>query len=80
MTPSNSARSVTVVAIGPEVDRSIHDGIGERPISPFVGFRPARPQNAAGIRIEPPPSEPVASGAMPAESAAPAPPLDPPGE
>ena len=31
---------------------------------PFVGFTPARPQNAAGIRTEPPPSVPVASGAL----------------
>ena len=45
-----------------------------------VGFRPTRPQNAAGMRIDPPPSVPVASGAMPAASAAPLPPLEPPGD
>ncbi len=73
-------------ASGPCVETSIHDGIGRRPISPAVGFRPARPQNAAGVRIEPPPSVPVASGTRPAASAAPDPPrraarrpLEPPG-
>ena len=40
---------------------------------------PARPQQAEGIRMEPPPSEPVASGTMPAARAADAPPDDPPG-
>jgi hypothetical protein len=37
------------------------------------------PQNAAGIRIEPAPSLPWASGPRPAATAAAAPPLDPPG-
>jgi hypothetical protein len=41
--------------------------------------RPGSPQNAHGIRIEPPPSVPSASGTMPAASAAELPPLDPPG-
>jgi hypothetical protein len=45
-----------------------------------VGFRPANPQNAAGILIEPPPSVAVAIAAIPAASAAPDPPLDPPGD
>src|SRR4051795_10751491 len=36
------------------------------------------PQKPAGMRIEPPPSVPVASGPMPAATAAAAPPLDPP--
>ena len=40
---------------------------------------PERPQQAEGIRMEPPPSDPVASGTMPAASAAAAPPDDPPG-
>jgi len=38
-----------------------------------------RPQWEAGIRIEPPPSVPWASGRMPAATAAAEPPLDPPG-
>ncbi len=37
------------------------------------------PQNEAGMRIEPPPSVPTASGARPAATAAPAPPDEPPG-
>jgi hypothetical protein len=46
---------------------------------PKVGFRPATPQNDAGIRIEPPPSDPSASGVMPEATEAAAPPLEPPG-
>ena len=42
-------------------------------------FSPTRPQHDAGIRIEPPPSAAWASGSMPAATAAPAPPLEPPG-
>jgi len=40
---------------------------------------PDKPQQALGIRMDPPPSEPVASGTIPAASAAAAPPDDPPG-
>ena len=40
---------------------------------------PDRPQQALGIRMEPPPSDPVASGTIPAASAAELPPDDPPG-
>src|SRR5207247_10813365 len=59
---------------------SIDEGMGRRPTSPFVGFSPARPQNAAGIRTEPPPSVAVARGTIPAARAAPEPPLEPPGD
>ena len=45
---------------------------------PRVGLSPTIPQQLAGIRIEPPPSEPCATGTSPAETAAPAPPLEPP--
>ena len=44
----------------------------------MVGFRPNVPQNPAGIRMEPPVSEPSAIGTMPAATAAAEPPLDPP--
>ena len=37
------------------------------------------PHQAAGLRIDPPPSVPRASGASPAATAAPAPPDEPPG-
>ena len=74
------AASVTVRAIGPAV--SWLWAIGMIPLrltSPIVGFIPTRPHAAAGIRIEPPPSEPVAHGTRPAATAAAEPPEDPPG-
>ena len=45
-----------------------------------VGFSPTRPQQDAGIRIEPPPSLAWAIATMPAATAAAEPPLDPPVE
>src|SRR5262249_17862782 len=45
---------------------------------PTVGLIPATPQNDAGLRTEPPVSEPNAMRHIPAAAAAPAPPLDPP--
>ena len=69
----------TVIPSGPNVDRSIHSGIGQRPITPFVGFRPTKLNQPAGIRIEPPPSVAVAIGAIPAAVAAPEPPEEPAG-
>ena len=50
-----------------------------RETRPIVVFKPITPQNAAGIRIEPPVSVPIASGTSPAATAAADPPLDPPG-
>src|SRR3972149_2284040 len=49
-----------------------------RETRPKVGFRPARPQNDAGPRIEPPVSDPSDAGTRPAASAAPEPLDDPP--
>ena len=72
--------SATVDAVGPWVENSIQRGSTLRPTVPMVGFRPTRPHRLAGIRMLPPPSEVVASGASPAASAAPEPPLDPPGD
>src|SRR5699024_5749809 len=51
----------------------------KRDTSPYVGFIPTTPQNAAGWRIEPPVSEPSANFTCPAATAAAGPPLDPPG-
>ena len=48
-----------------------------REIRPMVVFSPRTPQNAAGIRIDPPVSVPIANGTMPAATAAADPPLDP---
>src|SRR3954454_8667779 len=46
---------------------------------PRCGWSPTSPQHAAGIRVEPPPSLPWATGTRPAATAAPDPPLEPPG-
>src|SRR5947209_9093330 len=51
---------------------------GPRGIRPAVPFMPTRPQNPAGIRIEPPPSPPVARGRSPPATAAEEPADDPP--
>ena len=45
---------------------------------PGVSRSPNRPQNAAGTRMEPPVSVPMASGTMPAATAAAEPLLEPP--
>src|SRR6516162_4930972 len=47
---------------------------------PRDGLSPNNPHCAAGIRMEPPPSVACATGRMPAETAAAAPPDEPPGE
>ena len=46
---------------------------------PWLGFMPTRPLNAAGMRVEPPPSLAVPHGISPAATAAAEPPDDPPG-
>src|SRR5687767_5960280 len=46
---------------------------------PRVGLRPKIPLHDAGIRIEPPPSPPAPIGTIPEATAAPDPPLEPPG-
>src|SRR4029453_16529979 len=47
-------------------------------VRPRVGLIPKMPQQDAGIRIEPPPSPPPATGTMPLVTAAAGPPLGPP--
>src|SRR3989442_1228760 len=44
----------------------------------YVGLKPYTPQNDDGMRIDPAPSEPCASGPSPAAAAAAAPALEPP--
>src|SRR6202045_13408 len=51
----------------------------QREQRPYVGFNPTMPVNAAGWRIEPPVSVPVAPGARNAATAAAEPPEEPPG-
>ena len=74
-----STRSSSEPAIGP--GQSIDGASGITPSSgsaPCVGFNPPIPQNDDGIRIEPPVSVPSAIGTIPAATAAPDPPLEPP--
>src|SRR5579862_7211833 len=80
MTSSRAAASRTVRAIGAEeLSPSAPDPYGAGETRPRDGLRPKRPQQEAGIRIEPPPSLPCATGQSPAAVAAAAPPLEPPG-
>ena len=48
-------------------------------VRPRLSLRPTRPLHAAGMRTEPPPSLAPAAGTMPAATAAPEPPEEPPG-
>src|SRR5437868_13977031 len=81
MISSASAASATVRVIGPVWASDAQEG-GEKPgvrgTRPKVGLTPTTPQKAAGTRIEPTPSVPMASGPQPAAIAAAAPPLEPP--
>src|SRR6476620_3938354 len=47
-------------------------------MTPLLCFSPTTPLQAAGIRVEPPPSVAIASGAIPLATATAAPPLEPP--
>src|SRR5918992_3497247 len=80
ITSCSSAVSSTVRAHGPPW--SSDDAHAIRPYRetpPYVGLAPTVPVNAAGWRIEPPVSVPIARGASNAASAAAEPPPDPPG-
>ena len=73
-------QAATVLAMGPTVSKV--GASGKTPsagTSPQVGLKPTTPQHAAGSRIEPALSVPSATSQSPAASAAPLPPLDPPG-
>ena len=50
----------------PSATRKLCRASGPADTRPRAGFSPTRPQHAAGIRIEPPPSFPCAIGTMPA--------------
>ena len=64
------------VTTNSEVSRDVLPGLGTRP---RVVFKPTRPHQAAGSRVEPPPSLAWAMGTIPDATAAPDPPLDPDG-
>ena len=77
---SSSAASSTVRAIGPTVSNDHASGVTPRRLTrPSVGLSPTTPQAPAGMRIEPPVSVPSETAHRPAASAAPLPPLEPPG-
>jgi len=72
--------SATLRVSTPLTDRPCHTRErGAIDTRPRWGFRPNSPHQAAGMRIEPAPSEPSAAPTRPAATAAALPPLDPPG-
>src|SRR5689334_2094798 len=77
--PSNDAHPSTDSAIGPAWSNV--GASGNTPsvdTSPYVGLSPTTPQHAAGMRIDPPVSVPVAASASPSTKAAAEPPDEPP--
>src|SRR5262245_63481369 len=68
-------------AITPRVVKLCHPGAPRSPLGtrPSDGLSPDRAVTDDGMRIDPPPSDPVASGTIPEASAAEVPPDDPPG-
>src|SRR3954467_5465860 len=74
-----SAASPTVRVIGPTCATVPNGESGQAGTRPNDALMPNRPVKLHGMRIEPPPSVPTASGPMPAATAAAAPPEDPPG-
>src|SRR4051812_36853561 len=80
-TDSSNARSPTLRAIGPPTEVVSHWlDCGHSGTRPSDGRSPTTPQNDAGLRSEPPMSEPSASGTMPDASAHAAPPDEPPAD
>lgn len=71
--------SATVRVRTPSLTRGVSPASGPGEILPLDGLSPTRPQQAAGIRSEPPPSPPWATGTPPAATAAADPPEEPPG-
>jgi hypothetical protein len=79
MTSSSAAASRTVRLRGPSTARPLQsDPAGPTLTRPRLGLNPKIPHELAGMRIEPPPSLPWATGTRPADTAAAAPPLEPP--
>src|SRR4051795_12452733 len=73
---SRTERDTTPCTAAPCIDSPFAGPMG---VSPRPGFRPTRPQHAAGMRVDPPPSLAPAHGMIPAATAAADPPEDPPG-
>ncbi len=78
MTSRCSAASATVVTSTPSEVVWLVPALGDG-TRPKLAFIPTRPENDAGMRVEPPPSLAVANGTSPAATAAAVPPLEPPG-
>src|SRR3954463_4660181 len=77
---SISAASVTSRVNGPAWSSEEAKAImPKRETAPYVGLSPTIPHSAAGWRIDPPVSVPIAHGALPAATAAAEPPDEPPG-
>ena len=74
-----AAESATERVSAPSVERKWSPRSGAREMRPRAAFRPNSPVQAAGIRIEPPPSLPCATGTVPDATAALEPPDEPPG-
>ena len=70
--------SCTVCVSTPSTARKLSPVSGASEMRPRCGLRPTRPQHAAGIRVEPPPSLACAMGTMPAATAVAEPPDEPP--
>src|SRR4051794_10446055 len=80
MASSTRMQSLTVEAIGP-IESSVEES-GNTPSSgtrDCVGLKPVSPQSAAGMRTEPPVSEPIAAQAIPSLTLIAAPEEEPPG-
>ena len=80
ITASAAAHSATVFAIGP-IESSVNDSgnapsVGTRCL---LGFQPTMPHSAAGMRVEPPVSVPIAISHMPSATATAPPEVEPPG-
>src|SRR5213076_3235194 len=79
ISPSSSAQSSAVCASGPTVSSDCDNGIAPARLTrPTVVFNPVTPQKCAGIRIEPPVSEPSASKVSRAATSEPEPDDEPP--
>src|SRR5690242_15882338 len=79
MASSINALSATLRATDPYTARPSQPSVlGSSDTRPRVGFIPTSPHAAAGIRIDPPPSDAVAAGTSPAATAAAEPPDEPP--
>src|SRR3954454_8289607 len=79
ISPVSTAQSSALRASGPTVSSDCDSGIAPaRLISPTVVSSPVTPQKCAGIRIEPPVSDPSAAKVSLAATAAPDPEDDPP--